>query len=121
MDEEVYTLAECLLKVHESMCKGEGEPEVINCESGGLRLSTPSSRRGLSRIYLGTDYICLTSLDLRIFRVVQQHLRDYILAMADLLSFVAISLTSVVYEVPMPNACTHTDYPHLYEELVTFV
>jgi len=79
----------------------------------------------LARMYLGSEYICLMSLDLhylaRMFHVVQQQLRDYILALPNLLSYVTMSLTLVVYVEPMPNASTHTDYPHLYEELVTFV
>jgi len=57
----------------------------------------------------------------RMFYVVQQKMRDYILALPYLLSYVTMSLTSVVYVEPMPNASTHIDYPHLYEELVTFV
>ena len=71
-------------------------------------------------MYLGIDYICLASLDLhnraRIFHVVQQQLRDYILAMPELLSYLTMSLTSVVYVEPMSNTSTH-----LYEELVTFL
>ena len=55
-DEQVYTLAECLPKIHESMCKGEEAP-VIKCESGSFRLITPRSPRGLTPMYLGTDYM----------------------------------------------------------------
>jgi len=57
----------------------------------------------------------------RIFHVVQQQLRNYILAFPDFLSHVTLASTLVVYVEPMPNASKHIDYPHLYEELVTFV
>jgi len=106
------------------MCKGEEEP-VIKCESGSFRLNTPRRRRGLARMYGGNEYICLTPLDLhylaRMFHVVQQQLRDYTLALPELLSYVRMALTSVLYVEPMPNASKHIDYHHLYEELVTFV
>jgi len=122
--EQVYTLAECLSKVHDSICKGDGEP-VIRCESGSFRLNTPRSRRGLAIMYLGTEYIRLTPLDLhylaRIFHVMQQQLSDYKLALPDLLSYVAMSLTSVVYVQQMHYASKHIEYPHLYEEHVTLV
>jgi len=32
-----------------------------------------------------------------------------------------MSLISIVYVEPMPNASTQISYPHLYEELVSFV
>jgi len=32
-----------------------------------------------------------------------------------------VSLTSVSYVEPEPNASKHIDYPHLYEELITCV
>jgi len=106
------------------MCKAEEEP-VVKCESGSLRLNTPRSCRALARMYLGTEYICLTPLDLRylarIFHVLQQYLRDFILALLDLLSYVTTALTSIVYKEPMLNASKHIDYHHLCEELVTFV
>jgi len=119
-DEQVYTLAECLTKAQESMCKGkEEEKPVIRCESGS---------RGVAAVWpecISAEYIRLTPLDLqylaRIFHVVQQYLRVYLLAMLDLLSYVTMSLTSVLNVEPMPNASTQIDYPHLYEELVTFV
>jgi len=55
------------------------------------------------------------------FNIVHQQLRDYVLALPDLLSYVTMSLTSVVYVEPMPNASAYKNYPHLYEELVSFV
>jgi len=104
--------------------KRGGGKRVIKCESGSFRLSTPKSRRGLIRVYLGTEYICLTSLDLhchaRKFNIIHQNLLDYILTLPDFLSYVTMFLTSVVYVEPMPNASTYINYPHLYEELVSF-
>ena len=85
----------------------------------------PKRRRGLARLYVGSEYICLTSLDLhylaRMFNIVHQQLHDYVLALPDLLSYVTMSLSSVVCVEPMPNASAHINYPHLYEELVSFV
>ena len=57
----------------------------------------------------------------RLFHFLQQQLHDYIIALPDVLSYVTSSLTSVSYIEPMPNANKNIDYPHLYEELVTFV
>jgi len=85
----------------------------------------PKLRRVLTRPYVGSEYICLTSLDLhylaRMFNIMHQQLRDYELALPDLLSYVTIYLTSVVYLEPMPKASAHINYPHLYHELVSFV
>jgi len=82
----------------------------------------PKRRHGLTRLYVGSEYICLTSVDLhylaRMFNIVHQQLRDYVLALLYLLSYVTMSLTSVVYVEPMPKASAHINYPHLYEEIV---
>jgi len=71
------------------------------------------------------EYISLTQPDmdylLRVFPILQQQLRDYIMALPDLLSFVTSSLASTTYVEPPPNASTFINYPRLYEELVTFV
>jgi len=125
-DEPVYTLAQCLSSIADAMCKeGEVETPVIKRESGNFRLGMPKRRRWLTRVYVGSEYICLTSLDphylARLFNVVHQQLRDYVLALPHFLSYVTMSLSSVVYVDPMPNASEHINYPHLYEELVSFV
>jgi len=126
-DEQVYTLAQCLPLVAGAMCKEgkEVEPPVIKCESGKFRLGMPKRRRGLTRLYVGSEYICLTSLVLhylaRMFNIVHQKMRDYLLSLPDILSYITMSLTSVVYVEPMPNARQHINYLHLYEELVSFV
>jgi len=57
----------------------------------------------------------------RVFHVIQQQLRIYIIALPDVLSYVTSSLILVSYFEPEPNASKKIDYPHLYEELVTFV
>jgi hypothetical protein len=83
------------------------------------------NRRGAARLYLDSQYINLTSQDLRylarMFHIVKKQLRDYIIAMPDVLSYVTSSLTSTSYTEPAPNASQHINYPHLYEELVSFV
>ena len=126
-DEQVYTLAQCLPAFADAMCKDrkEVEPAVINCESGNFRLGMPKRRRGLTGLYVGSEYVCLTSLVLhylaRMFNIVHQQMRDYLVALPELLSYVTMSLTLVVYVEPLPNASAHINYPHLYEELVSFV
>jgi hypothetical protein len=55
------------------------------------------------------------------FSVVQQQLRDYTVAMPDVLSYVTTAVTSVTCVEPAPNASKLVHYPHLYEELITFV
>jgi len=53
------------------------------------------------------------------FHIVQQQSRNYRLALQDVHSYLASSLTSVTYVEPIPNASDHIDYRHLFEELVT--
>jgi len=57
----------------------------------------------------------------RVFHFVQQQVRDYIIAMPDVLSYMTSSLTSISYTEPVPIASKSIDYPHLYEELEKFV
>jgi len=122
-DEQVAALADCLPAIRDSMCVG-GDRFVIKCESGNFRLHT-SKRHGSARLFVGTEYISLTTLDMdylvRVFHILQQKLRDYIIALSDVVSYVTSSLTSTTYVEPQANASTNIDYPHLYEELVTFV
>jgi len=64
-DEQVHTLAQCLPKIADPMYKkGDVGTSVIKFESGNFWLITVKRRRGLSRMYLGTELICLTPLDL---------------------------------------------------------
>jgi len=122
-DEQVAALADCLPAILDFMCVG-GDRIVIKCESGNFRLHTPK-RHGSARLFVGTEYISLTQPDmdylLRVFPLLQQQLRDYIIALPDVLSYVTSSLASTSFVEPQDNASTNIDYPHLYEELVTFV
>ena len=57
-DEQVYTLAQCLPMIADAMCKeGEVESPVIKCEIGNFRLGMPKRRRGLTRLYVGSEYM----------------------------------------------------------------
>jgi hypothetical protein len=55
------------------------------------------------------------------FNIVQQQLRDYIVALQNVLPFVTKTFTSVTYVKPSPDASKNVDFPHLYEELISFV
>jgi hypothetical protein len=57
----------------------------------------------------------------RMFNIVQQQLRDYIVALQDVLPFVTNTLTSVTYVEPSRDARKNVDFPHMYEELISFV
>jgi hypothetical protein len=110
----------------------ERPPKVL-CETGGsgsdasdtFRLIPIRRSGGAARLYLNAQYINLTSEDLRylarMFHIVHKQLRDYIIALPDVLSYVTASLTSTSYIEPAPNASHHINYHHLYEELVSFV
>jgi len=105
------------------MCVGE-DRVIIKCESGSFRLHAPR-RFGSASLLVGKEYISLTQYDMdylvRVFRIIQQQLRDYIIALPDVLSFMPSLLTSTSYIEPAPNASKNIDYPPLYEVLVTFV
>jgi hypothetical protein len=55
------------------------------------------------------------------FNIVQQQLRDYIVALQDVLPFVTTTLSSVTYTKPSPDANKNVDFPHLYKELISFM
>ena len=55
------------------------------------------------------------------FNVVQQQSPDYIVAMPDVLPYVTSAFTSGTCVEPAQNASTNIDFPHLYEERITFV
>jgi len=76
----------------------------------------------MAKLYVDSQHISLTLPDIvsRMFNVVQQ-LRNYIVAMQDVLPYVSKALTSVTYVEPAPNASTNINFPHLYEEFITFV
>ena len=50
--------------------------------------------------------------------VLQQQLRDYIVALQDVLPYVTATLTSVTYVEPAPDASKNINFHHLYEELI---
>ena len=56
----------------------------------------------------------------RMFNIVQQQLRDYIVALQDVLPFVTTTLTSVTYVEPAPEVSKNY-FSHLYEDLISFV
>jgi hypothetical protein len=116
-DEHVDRLAERLPKV---LC--ETSISSSNDGSDNIRLTPNRRSGGAAGLYLNAQYINLTSQDLRylarMFHIVHKQLRDYIIALPDVLSYVTASLTSTSYIKPGPNASQHINYPHLYEELV---
>jgi len=122
-DEQFAALADCLPTIRDSMCVG-GDRVVIKFECGIFRLHTPK-RHGSARLFVGTEYISLTQPEMdylvRGFPILQQQLRDYIIALPDMLPYVTSSLASTTSVEPQANASSNIDYTHLYEELVTFV
>jgi len=74
--------------MRDSMCVG-GDRVIFKCESGNLRLHTPK-RHGSARLFVGTEYISLTQPDMkylvRVFHIIQQQLRHYIMALSDVSS-----------------------------------
>jgi len=73
--------------------------------------------RRTARLYVESQFISITLQDIdylsRMFRVVQQQLRDYIVAQ-DVLPYVTATLTSVTYVDPAPDANKNMNFPHLY-------
>ena len=53
--------------------------------------------------------------------IVQQQLRDYIVALQVVLPYVTAILTSVTYVEPTPEASKNIRFLHLYEKLISFV
>ena len=93
-------------------------------ESGAFWLDVTRILR-TARLYVDSQFISLALQDIGYlsarFNIVQQQLCDYIVALQDVLPFVATTLTSVTYVEPSPDASKNVDFPHLYEELVSFV
>jgi len=111
-DEHIDAMAVGLSKLRDAICSGEpgGGSEFKN---GAVRLNMTRSRR-MARLYLNSRYISLTLPDFdylsRMFNVVQQQLRDYIVAMQDVLPYVTSTLSSVTYVDPAPNAGKNINY-----------
>jgi hypothetical protein len=121
-DKHVYVLAESLAKLLDAVCSGGDHVIGSECKNGTFRLNVTRGCR-TTRLYSDSQYISLTLPDIdylsRMFNVVQQQLQYYIVAMPDL--YVTTALTSVTYVEPEPKTSKHFNYPHLYEELITFV
>ena len=122
-DKQVDALAEALPTLREDMCSCETSFGGRRCESGAFRLELTCSRRA-TRLYVDSQFISLTLHDIeylsRMFRIVQQHLRDYIVTFQDVLPYVTTTLTSVTYVEPAPEASRNIDFPHLCQELIHF-
>jgi hypothetical protein len=121
-DEQVDALAETLPTLRGDVCSGGARG--CRCESGAFRLDVTRSGR-TARLYVDSQFIYLTLQDIeylsRMFNIVQQQLRDYIVALHDVLPFITNTLTSVTYVEPSPDASKNVVFPHLYEELINFV
>jgi hypothetical protein len=117
-------MAEALPILRDAMCSGETSVGGRRCDSGAFRLDLTRSRRTV-RLYVESQFISLTLQDIeylsRMFSVVQQKLRNYIVALQYVLPYVTATLTSVTYVDPPPDSDKHIHYPHLYEELIHFV
>ena len=57
----------------------------------------------------------------RMLNIVQEQLRYYIVVLQHVLPFVITTLTWVTYVEPAPDTSKNVDFPHLYEELISFV
>ena len=114
-DEQIDAMRDGLPKLSEAMCSG-GEPACGNeCKSGAFRFNVTRSRR-MARLYVDSQHISLTLPDIdylsRMFNVVQQQLRDYIVGLQDVLPYVSTALNSVTYVEPAPNTSKNINFPH---------
>jgi len=111
-------MAECLPRICESICGNEN----YGCKEGDFRLKTMKSYR-IARLYLDNHYIDLRLGDLqylsRIFHVVQNQLKVYTLSLTDVLAYVTVALTSIIYVEQAPNASKHIVYSQMFDELKT--
>jgi len=103
-NEQADVLAETLPTPREDMCTSEAGG--CRCESGASRLDDTRSRRS-TRLYVDSQFISLTLQGIeylsRMFSIVQQQLRDYIVAFQDVLPDVTATLTSVAFVEPAPE------------------
>jgi hypothetical protein len=123
-DEQVDAMEEALPMLWDALCSVETSVGGRRCESGAFRPDLTRSRR-TARLYVESQFISLTLQDIdyisHMFIVVQQQLRDYIVALQNVLPYVTATLTLVNYVDPPPDADKNINYPHLYEELFHFV
>jgi len=94
-------LSACYTRLH---VRGRG-PGRLQVRERQLSPTHPR-RHGSARLFLGTEYISLTQPDMdylvRVFPIMQQELRYYLIAMPDVLSYVTSSLAS--------PKCRNSDY-----------
>jgi hypothetical protein len=57
----------------------------------------------------------------RTFSVVEQQLGDYVSDMPDVLPYVTVTLNSLTYVEPAPDASKKINFPHQNEKFITFV
>jgi hypothetical protein len=99
-DEQVDGMAESLPMIRDAMFSGETSVGVRRCESGTFRLDLTRSQLTV-RLYVDSQFISLTLQDteylLRMFSVLQQQLRDNIVAVRDVLPYVTATLTCDLY------------------------
>jgi len=100
-------MAEGLSMLRDAMCSAETSVGGRGCASGAFRLDVTRIRR-TARLYVDCQYIPITLKDIgylsRMFSVMQQQLRDYIVALKYVLPYVTASLTSLTYVEPAPDA-----------------
>jgi hypothetical protein len=117
-DEQVDAMAEGIPMLRDAMSSGEPSVACRRCESGAFRLDVTCSR-STALVYVDLQYFSLTIQHIdylsRMFSVVQQQFRDYIVALQDVLPYVTATLTSVTYVDPAPDASKYINFPHMYE------
>ena len=98
--------------------------EHAGCNNGDFALKTTGSYM-VARLYLSSKYIELALLNLqyfsRMFHVLHNQLRAYIVSLTDVLSYVTKALTSSDYVETAPKASKHILYSQHFEELKTIL
>ena len=104
IDSELDAMKKALPMLRVAMCSGEPSTGSRSCKSGAFRLDVTRSRR-TARLYVEWHFIFLTLHDIDylscMFSVVQQQLRDYILALQDVLPYGTATLTAMTYVDPL--------------------
>ena len=119
-DRQVNKMAECLLRICESMCGNE----LYGWKEGDFRLNTTRSYK-IGGLYLDKQYINFRLIDLqylsKMFHAVQNQLNAYTLSLPDVFSYVTVAITSTNYVEPAPNASKDIVYSQLFDELKTIL
>ena len=113
-NEQVDAMVERLPMLRDAMCSGNVSVGGRGCEIVSFRLDLTCSRR-TARLYVDSQYISLTRQEIdylsRLFSVVQQQLRDYIVALQDVLPCVNATLTSMTYVDSLPDDIKKINFP----------